>query len=122
MKPEVGPAPGPVPVFSSEDRIWADSVRRRQRALDAEAARIDQVDRIVEAINPMVAAYLVAKLFNDKSRLTQLGIALAGAMAALKATFDETSFANLCRGLGIDPIEATELVERLAKLSEPSES
>lgn len=104
------------------ERIWSETVRRRQRDIDTEAARIDQVERIVEAINPMVAGYLVAKLFNDESRMTQLGIAIAGAMAALKATFDETSFANLCRGLGINPIEATELVERLAKLTEPSES
>jgi hypothetical protein len=116
----------PAEGLSIDERSCADvaqaALAKRQKQVDAEAARIDQVERIVEAINPLVAAYQVASLFNDHKQGFQLGLALAGALTALKATFDETSFLNLCRGLGIDPIDATELVDQLAKLTAPSES
>jgi hypothetical protein len=80
------------------------------------------LERIASGLAPMVAGYYVAKLFGEAEKQHELGLTLAGALTALHSVFQGESWNDLIFGIGIEPLEAAELVDAISILLPAKES
>jgi hypothetical protein len=74
-----------------------------------------RLQRIADEVGPLVARYHVAKLFGDPNR-ERLAIGLGGALVSLRGVFSDGDWLAVQVSLGIDPLEAAQLIESVTEL------